>query len=247
MNNVALKIDLFNGKDLFKSLANYNMAIANIAYTANYSDANDYKVGEGGASFWFDPSQIRTTPTSRYYPLGHPVQLDTRLCLVLHVANYVSLLIINTLYANTKDVLIEDMCCGMGNLVFYLSKLGFTNFSMVDNFTQIPYSMFDETMRLIARSTPTFQCSVNDSTSSPKIINLVSYTSFLRSVIPDSADLLMFSVPIMPGMGNLEINDWMFYQEYCLLAYDANQFMWIYCTKDKYQEFAEKLGPLKVQ
>lgn len=247
MHSPALRLDIFKGTDLFKSLVAHNAEISSIAYSSDYSRGNDYKTGDGEASFWFDPSQIRNTSTSRYHPLIHPTQLDPRLCLVMHIANYVSILVINTLYADDKDVLIEDMCCGMGNMVFYLSKLGFTNFSMVDNFTQVPYDMFDKTMKLITRSTPTFRCTVNNPNSTPKVINLVAYVSFLRSRIPEAADILMFSVPIMPGMGNLEIDDEEFYEKYCLLACESNQFLWVYCKKDKYQEFYEKLSPIQIQ
>jgi hypothetical protein len=245
--SMYLNLDIYKGIELFNTLEKYNTILENITYKANYSEDCNYDISKGGASFWFDARQVRKTPLPSNYPHILPIQLDTQFNLVLHIANYMSLLIIYMLYKQDKGILIEDMCCGMGNLVFYLSKLGFDNFSMIDNFSQLPKTMFDDTMLAIKESDTNFKFQLNNFELKPKVFNLVAYTQYVKrdsnnvEIIPDSIDLFMSYVPLVPESRHLNMDNTKFFEKYVCLAKDPNRLLWSYCKKEKYEEFKSKL------
>src|SRR5665213_3160017 len=122
----------------------------------------------GDLGWWFTPSRINQQPLSRMYP-----EIDEVICnrpeykLMFNHGNYLSLFLIGKLYKNRKDVLIEDVGAGNGNLIYYLSKLGFRNFNTFDNWCECPKELFDE-------MTEGISCIVNDLNINPMIVNNVS-------------------------------------------------------------------------
>jgi hypothetical protein len=247
-----LILDIFKGLSLFKSLETYNSVINKVSKQASYKKGCFYQTTNQEASFWFDVDQIRKTPLPKDYPNLDPIQMDPRFNLQMHIANYMSLLVLDACFGNRRDVLIEDMCCGMGNLVFYLNKLGFNNFSMIDNFSQLPKKLFDSLMEEARKTDPTFKYRLNDYSCSPIAINIIAYTRYLRRdsdenpIFPESLELFLSYVPLVPNTAHLQFNNNQFFQKYRWLATDPHRMIWAYCTDEKYADFYSRLERYKI-
>lgn len=242
-----LTLDIFKGISFFKNLEIFNSSIYDITKKVTYRKDWNYDVNLNEAAFWFDADQVRNTPLPKDYPKIDPIQLDSRFNLILHIANYMSLLIIYYTHKDNREILIEDMCCGMGNLMYYLTKLGYTNFSLLDNFSQLPKFLFDETISLIKKETKNFKFSLNNFDAKPKIFNLVAYPHYIKrdsldqEIIPDSIDLFLSYLPLEPNTRHLSINNNKFFKTYRCLAKDDFRMIWAYCKADKYDLYTEKL------
>ena len=245
-----INIDIFKDAATWKSIEQWNSIIESAAKTATFSKTWEYDTNEGGASFWFDPGQVRYTPLPAFYPIVHAVQLDSRFCLITHCANHVALSLINILYRDRKDILIEDICCGMGNLIFYLSRLGFRNFSAIDNWTQAPESLF---RGLMERGQ--IDCTVNDYQAKAVVSTLIAYPHYVKcgedkkEIIPDSLELFLPYVPLVPGSSHLSMNNTTFFKDrgFTPLCMDPlYRMVWGYCREEKYDEFRNKLEPYRL-
>lgn len=248
-------LDINKGLPLFKSLEQYNPIVKGVAASADYSQGYTYDLAKRQASFWFDPNQVRKTPMPKDYPKTDPIQEDPRLSLTLHIANYMSILIINALYADVKEtIVIEDMCCGMGNLIFFLASLGFCNFSALDNFTQLPQWMFQSLMLEAVKVNPKFRYTLNNYERRPDVSNIVAYTEYIRrqdnsqpvsiendALIPEPVELFLSYVPLGPTERSLRMNNDRFFEKYVCLARDPHRMIWAYCTPDKHKQFVERL------
>jgi len=236
-------VDILKGHKLYSSLQKYNRDI--IKATEGYvmqSDRN-YDLTKKEASFWFDPGAVRNLPMSSNYPGNLPIQQDPRLDLVLYVPNYFSLLLINTLY-RAQNINIEEQACGMGRLSFYLSKLGFEDFHLMDNFTQMPKTLLDALMGPAG-----IKYTLNDIGYKPTVLNLVGYTYFIKPVLPET------ELVIISDNTTLVIDDaekGLMYRDHDLVKYsplegkvclaeDVNGVGRAYCNKDKVDEFVAKL------
>ncbi len=259
-----INIDVFKDNGLYRYLEQYNPIVEQIARSANYQKEGDYNVEQNEASFWFNPDKQRKTWFPQTYPKPHPIQEDIRLNLCMHCANCASILLINTLFQNRKYILIEDICCGMGNFIFYLSKLGFNNFAAIDNFSQLPKSMFTNLMK-----EGNIKYTLNDFENNPIVTNIIAFTKYVKrnviskermivdgqdhihevygpEIIPDSIELFLTYYPINPGNNNLHIDNDKFFERFTPLSKDSYGMIYGYCRNDKYNEFQEKLQAIKL-
>ena len=250
-------IDIFRNKELFDSLSKYNDEVDEI--TVNLPK---------GIDIWFDSSQAVLNPLNRTYPDIDPIQYDKKWCLHFSIPNYLSLFLIDLLYKDKKDVLIEDACTGTGEFVYFLSKLGYKNFHIIDNWCQVPSTYFQNRM---AKGNIVYN--LNDLNANPTVINLSCYPIYpkkiadgildekkegqvffdnrslsdyekhmLKSYINPSCEL--FCNYLLNGKDNIErdlAEAGMIY-----IGHDEDKTCHVYCRKDKYEEFKEKLKPYEV-
>lgn len=257
-------IDPFKDNGIYKFLEQFNEPVERISRSANYQKEGNYNVNQNEASFWFNPAKIRETWFPETYPHAHPIQADIRFNLCMHCVNNESLLIINTLFSDRKDILVEDVCCGIGALFFYLSKLGFNNFAGIDNFSQLPKSMFEDLMK-----EGNLKYTLNELYNSPIVTNIIAYTKYVKrkiletkkiktddgteinheiydtEIIPDSLELFLTYYPLRPGNNNLHIDNSKFFERFVPLTRDQYNMLYGYCRVDKYEEFVKKLEPIK--
>ena len=155
-------INIIKDTKWIQDLKVYNEDIKRIH--SKYIFKNYYDVNKNEASTWFDPNRYREAPLSRTYPDIAKEQYKVEYELIFYLPNYVTLFLIKELYQDRKDVLIEDCGPGSGNLIFYLSKLGYTNFNVFDKFLQSSQSLFVDMMNGI-------RYTLNDFNAKPVIAN----------------------------------------------------------------------------
>lgn len=225
-----------NNNQIFNSLIQYNDELKNLYH--KYVIYEPHKT-----TWWFDPDRTGDEEIKigfdgsgslvKQKNLPHDAELYK---LFLHVPNYLTILLINTFYSNKKDILIEDACAGMGSLPFYLSKCGYTNFSIIENFSQVSEILFKGIMNNIK-----VDYVLNDNVN-PIVINLSAYTVYPKEDVSDSVEL--FCIYSNQHL-NLQMNKLLLEKKhnYKELCHDHNCISKAYCRKDKYMEFKEKLKP----
>lgn len=242
-----LKIDTCKGFELFNNLSVHNGAIFRACKGFKFINSGTYDTSKKECSWWYDPMRIDSHPLSHTYPRTHPIQADPRLCLKLYAPNYFSLLLINTLYDN-KDILIEEQAGGMGILLFYLSKLGFKNFSLIENWSQLPKELMESllcTENIFPHLTPPEQI--------PEVMNLVGYTYLIKPIEEKTELVITYNNTDLVVKGEGED---LMYRNGCLekytimqnkvkLATDIYGLANAYCNKDKVEEFTKKLERYK--
>src|SRR5437762_2951452 len=94
-----LKIDLYKDLELYKYLSQFNPGI---------EEVSDNAIRDLQVHGWFD---LRVPKDAEFFPIKLPGDM-----VKLHVypPNYLTLSLINLLYSDKKDTLIEDVCCGPG-------------------------------------------------------------------------------------------------------------------------------------
>jgi len=141
-------IDVFKDYNFFKNLESYNNDIRDVCKNYKFvREGEEYDLNNKIVSGWFDPDHVKDLYISEFYPKKVPLPYHPKFNLILHCYNYVSMYVINKLYSDRKDILIEDQAGGMGRFLYYLSKLGFSNFHNVDNFSQLCVSLFEDLMK----------------------------------------------------------------------------------------------------
>jgi hypothetical protein len=228
-------IDAFK-TDFFKNLSVYNQDLIDVFNEVCFYNKTDvpYYRSEPTkeVSYWFDPRRMRDLPLPKHYPRLIPLNNDPKFCLIEFLPSYVSIFLTNLVYQDRKDVLIEDVCCGQSKYAFYLSKLGFKNFNLIDDFSQMKEELLLRTIEK-AKLIP----SINQSCS-PIVFNQTGYGNKVKEVPPSVELMCLFANCI----------NWMEESlEYRLLCHDSdNELIWAYARLDKYDEFAEKLLPYMV-
>lgn len=240
-------IDIFKGSQLYTDLIPHNGVILDACKGFEFTNGGTYDTTKRESSWWFNPLQVRQLPISHVYPNLLPVQEDPRLCLYLYAPNYMSLMLINRLYKG-KDIIIEEQACGMGRLSFYLNKLGFNNFSFIDNFSQLCPELFQA---LTGKLTHT----LNDYEIVPDVLNLVGLPYFVKRVYPQTELVITYNrtnlIEEMEGKlfyrpdenhygGMLEMSDKVFL---CKDKYDMTN---VWCNANKYDEFKSKIEEFKI-
>lgn len=242
-----IEIDVFKGLSIYNRISQFNEIVDTVARSVEYPPHNAYDVKKNQASFWFNPDKIRYTPLPSMYPEIHPIQHDNRLSLITHCVNHEIILIIETLFNHRRDILIEDICCGMGNQIFYLSKLGFKSFSAIDNFSQLPRSLF---VKLMQQGPVDYI--LNDHYLDPIVSSLVAYTKYIKrdsedvEIFSESLELFLSYVPLIPESKHLSIDNTKFFKTFRCLGKDPYRFLWSYCREDMYKEFSQKLQDIKL-
>lgn len=238
-------IDVFKDPNFFKSLEPYNKIIWEACKTATFAkEGQEYDLPNNKVSYWFNPNHLGELHLSKNYPnKTYKVTKNKKFKLLLYFPNYISLYLINLLYKNRKDVLIEDMACGMGRVDVYLRQLGFTNFHFTENFCQVSEALLKTTMKLA-----NIDYTLNQLNTEPVIINLVGWTKLTRSTIPDSVELLCFynreDLVEVREDGLYVVSDSDEYKpikDFKFLCTDVDELTNVFCRKDKYEEFSNLL------
>jgi len=224
-------IDIFKDPSWYAGLEKYNKVIGN-AY-----NQFDFKIKKSSTDYWFRPGRVASLPLIDNWPKPNPLTKDKKFSLILYAPNYVTLFLANVLYQDKKDVLIEDVCCGMGRLIFYLSKCGFNNFSLVDDFSQLPKGLMVSLM-----DSEKIKYVLNEKDTKPSLVNIVGYPHFIKP-FPLSTELFC-------AYPNIRLTFWtmneILTQGYRILGKDRNELMLFYCKESKYKEFYEKLERYKI-
>jgi len=224
-----MQINIFKRRDIFDKLIRYG----NELITA-WDTYNDY---DGAKSeWWFDPRKthllenpVLNQPREKRLRKRNQLNYDQlNYELYLYPPNYLTLLLVNLLYSNKKGILIEDACAGMGRLIFYLSKCGYTNFSIIEDFSQITKFLMEGTL-----VTAGIKYLLNDFTTAPTVINIAGYPVYPKNNIPNSVELFCCygNEAIIKNTGK------MLKENYRLLCFDHNNISLAFCRKDKYDDF----------
>ena len=232
-----MNINIFKDKKMWENLEKYNTDIIDV-----YN-----KDGGKGSTYWFNPDTFKEHSWVRKRTVAgqsfiKDLEYSKYYNLFLTGGNYLSLFLINKLYSDNKNILIEDVCCGMGRLVFYLSKLGFNNFSMIDDFSQIREELFNAVMK---KGNVNFV--LNQKKTKPIVSNLVDYPWYVnptpneispKDEVPDSSELFCFycAPNIFVSIGKYLLENG--YKELCM---SQDLISVAYCKEEKYEEFKNKL------
>lgn len=243
-----MNIDIFKDTELWGKLRQYNQEIIDI-----YN-----KDGGKGSTHWFDPKCLARTVWMRksnkpgkffYKDLKQPNNWK----LVLHPSNYLNIFLANLLYQDRKGVLIEDVCSGAGRLSYYLSKLGFNNFSFIDDFSGVTKGLFDA-MR--EKSDPS-KYILNQKETKPVISNLANFpwysSHYTREednpsppkgddVPLDSCELFTF---YCANAIFVYIGKYLLENGYVELCQDEDYTQVAFCKKEKHDEFTSKIEKYK--
>jgi hypothetical protein len=234
-------LDIFKNEEMFLYLEQFNGRLINIHKKFKYAkDDEGYSPVDGVNSKWFNPDRFRENFLTTSYPDSSPLTFESRFNLFLYAPNFVTLFLIDRLYDTNRDILIEDFACGAGSLFYYLSKLGFSNFHAVDNFSQVAYDLFKDVMdATLAVYDKSNKYKLNELRCDPKVVNIVGWTTYGRDVSPETELFCMY-----PNIGLVSQLRHKFIQEkFDLLCIDKDCLMLIYCRRDKYDEFIEKIKP----
>jgi len=157
-------VNILKHTNWINELANYNDLLFQI--NAKYIPINK--------KHWFNPSKCRLAPLSRLYPNLDPViNFREEYKLLFYIPNYLPLFLIKTLYSIRKNIVIEDVGTGNGNLLYYLSKLGFKKFSTFDNFSECPRELFEEVI-----TAANVNCAINELNVNPTVVHNASAPRF---------------------------------------------------------------------
>jgi hypothetical protein len=254
-------INIFKDKSLWLDLEKYNQEIIDFSKNVICDPNNNYDVNKGQCSDWFDPDKIKLTPIypNEFYPNPHPCQLDPKFNLVMHSANYFSLFLIYCLYENKKNILIEDICCGISHMSYYLSKLGFKYFNFVDNFTQMPKQLLID---FISKTTAFY--TINFLTAPSVVSNLVAYPLYCKRInsndeaylynilepppdkhyISQTIELFISYYPTtdLRSLSGLDRIKFFNEEKFIPLCTDIDNMCHACCRENKYDEFREKLS-----
>lgn len=240
-------INILRDMDWINSLEGHNQTIRDVHYKYTFK-SNYYDLTKNEASDWFHPEMYRLAQLSRTYPdIDRVVNNRSEYKLIFYLPNYVSLFLIKELYSDRKDVLIEDVGTGNGNLLFFLSKLGFSNFHTIEIFCHCPKSLFDEMMQA-----GNINCKINDLTLNPVIVNNCSAPKFCFITLgldkKEKRDLSNLELIIFYAnrIWEEQAPKILEPQGYSFLCRDKDDMGLAWCRNDKWGEFTEKLDKWRV-
>lgn len=261
-------IDIFKDKHFWKNLEQYNKELIDFSKRSVRSlKDNNYDIDKGECSDWFDLEHIKKTPVypiNPNYPNPHPAQLDPKFNLIMHSANYTTLFLVNCLF--NKDIIFEDICCGISHISFYLSRLGFRKFNFIDNFSQVSKNTLLEFIELIAKPVANGVFAINSYSFPSNVSNIVAFPMYPKRFknkevnieiyrydvlepppdihyIAPAIDLFCSYYPIdeKRGLSGLDKNRFFGQERFVPLCTDEHQMLHSYCRKEKYEEFKNKL------
>lgn len=233
-------ISVFKNNNIFESLVKYNKELRDVYYINTTEKQRE-------SEWWFNPDRVEDNPIAIGFDGSNKAMSQKNLpCnkslyqLALYAPNYLAILLVSILYKDNKNILIEDASTGMGKMPFFLSKLGFNNFSLSDNFSQIRQSLLEAVLK-----TGDIEYTLNNTHNvNPIIINICGFTTYYpeHTPIPDSVELFCHysNKTLSEQVKQLLLKNTQKYVELCV---DNNFISKAYCREDKYLEFAEKLKP----
>ena len=225
-------IDTFKDKQFYMDLhTNVCPLIKSVIYdNFNFGDSSNKKY----LISWFNPEKLYKNVLPQPYKGDLSFRQSKKFNLQLHYPTYIFLHVVNALYNNRKDILIEDVCCGIGRTEVYLKYLGFTNFHLIDNFSQITKNDM-----LIFLKGANLKYKINQDNLNPIISYISAYPSFPKP-INDSIEL--FCHYTNPSMINV-LTPTLKNRGFVLLCRDIDNLMLAWCKKEKQKEFEKKLKP----
>lgn len=227
-------IDIFKN-DYFKQFQKETEGIIEASKSIKFCQSGEeYDLANNKISIWFDPTMIKQMVPSRSYPDTCAEMHDSAYeDLVLFHSNYLGLFLIPLLYADRKNIAIEDFGAGIGHFLVYLSHFDFYNFHVRENFSQMSKPCLDVIMNKFDLNyylnDSNFKAIVthNSGATEPSFVNfhpelelIICYTN--RSIEKHAAD------------------HW-YEKDFVFLCKDKHDFAFAYCRKDKYDEFSKKL------
>jgi len=250
-----MKINILKDITWINELEQYNKDILEVCDNYTFL-STPYDTKKNEASYWFKPINYNRNPLSKTYPYPAIIQSRPEYKLIEYLPNYLSLFVIKELYSDRKKALIEDFGAGMGKLFFFLSKLGFTDFNIIENFSQLPKQLLLDMM-----SKGDYWPSINDLQASPVIVNNCGapFTFITHGLDPDG--LFLYKKPTDRYRGKRDFSQLeliCFYSNlefeklaikilkpmgYSFLCEDNDNIGNVWCRNDKLEEFTEKLTP----
>ena len=224
-------IDIVKHSKIFFDLEQYNPLIKTI--TDKYTYSSTYDLGHDKISPWFEPKNIRDLGLSRTYPEMAACQYRREYCIYLHCSNYLALFLINLLYENNKNILIEDIGGGMAWFFLYLNKLGFNNFHLWENFSQLSQHVAEDFI-----NTYKLKCAINIPELNPVIINNVGVPDFIDRKISPETELICCYTNRSLEMAAV---NYLKNKGFSYLCRDIDDLAFVYCRKDKFTEFQVKV------
>lgn len=237
-----MKIDIHKYSDPWTDLKRYNEDIVEVFKRPDFhygGGSSGYDTLRGGSSPWFDPSQFRQAALTTSYPEIDPRTADEeRFPLILYAPNYLPLFLLNLIYKGKDNTSIEDLCGGAGRLVFYLSKLGFNNFYLAENFSQVSPHLLAALM-----IKGNIDLKLNHSDVQPQVSVLIGYPwipkGFRKSIelfcVYPCDNMFKTIIPEIKAMG------------YKRLCEDSDYMCLAYCREDKYTEFMTRIQEYEVE
>jgi len=224
-------IDIVKHSEIFQDLEKYNSLVSN--YMAKFTFNSTYDLANNVLSPWFDPKNIRNLGLSRTYPHMCSVQYRPEYSLLIHCSNYLCLFLVAKLYDERKDIFIEDIGGGMGWLFFYLNKLGFKNFYLTENFSQLSRYSVENMFK-----TYNINCSINEKNTFPRVVNNVGVPDFiLKEINPDLELVVCYTNRNLEGQAPKYFEE----KGFKFLCKDSDDLAFAYCKNEKYAEFSNKL------
>ena len=225
-------IDVFNADSPFEHLKQYNELVIRAWDKVTQLDGARYVYRSDPTkevSSWFNPHNVSKLPFTKHYPKLIPLNHDPKFSLLDNRPNYVSIFLINALYRDRKDVVIEDVCCGSGRFTFYLSKLGFSNFSLFDDFSQMLPELLTSLVDGIG-----YELNGSVKVVRPVVSNQVAYPYIVRDYT-DSLELVCIynNENLLDGI----ISHLAEAGDYRLLCSDRDDLMSCFVRGDKFDEF----------
>lgn len=192
---------------------------------------------EGKDTWWFNPNKQNKLP---------PFTNNPNYCLTLYPANYLPIFLANLLL-NNKSI-IEDFGCGDGKFIYYLIQLGFTKFSVWDNWQECPQYIF---YKIIHGSKGINNYWLNDSTVQPNMINNSMCPSYFPTIgfRDNLRDFSNTKIITFYQNKDWERNYVPIYLEprgYVFLCRDAEDKSQAYCKKELFDEYINKLKPYRI-
>lgn len=228
-----MKINIFKD-DYFKQFEEQSKKIIKVSEVMKYTSGDqEYDLPNNVISEWFNPTQIKRMPASRSYPHPTQEQMGDEYSLILYQANYLALFLIPKLYENNKDVLIEDVGAGVGHLLAYLSKFGYHNFHVRENFSQMSKHCLDLVMGEFGLS-----YELNNENIKSTILHNSGVPEPSTFYFSDKSELAICYTN--RGIEAWASKHWA-EKEFVFLCKDLHDHAFAYCHKNKLEEFKSKL------
>lgn len=228
-------IDIFKDRKFWDNLIQYNKEIID-----KWEEIPD-KIKQD-LSCWFNPFLINEIPFPRFYPNLVPLNYDPKWVLLENKPNYPAIFVISKIYEN-RNVIIEERCCGLAKTSFYLNKLGFTSFSLVDDFSQIPKEIVE--MSISKLKYYLYEPYLNEPYEKiePDVIIHVGYPLDIGRPYYEADLLCMFNHPTFTNWHTEHFKE----PDWKTLCKDSDDLMTIYCKTKNFDKYTEILKPYEVE
>lgn len=232
-------IDTFKDQNFYTQLAlNVNPKIFSILDRRFNFLSHDVK-GKIKLIDWFKPDLLPHNPQPRPFENDLKFKMSSKFVLQDHFPGYIFIFLMDLLYSDRKDVLIEDVCCGIGRTELYLKHLGFNNFHMVDDFSQIRKESL-ETFMIEGQ----INYRLNEPNVNPDISYISGYPTFPKEVNDSIEFFCHYSNPAITKQ--LCESGLLASKGFIHLCTDVDNFMLAWCKQDKFEKFDKLIQPFVV-